>query len=964
MKVEYPIVPAYGSNPSEIEKEKTNAYHFGHNNRNGFFPLGINNSWHGGIHIEGLGTQVRAIADGRIIAYRFAEDYLLEKDSETAKYSNSFMLMQHDFETLEKIKFRFYSLYMHLQPKEELIAKKYGENIPDLYAKNMVKANIKSHEIGLKIRRYCKEDTEQSAETQFVSKGGLLKKEPSVTLLDTHWTNADDFKNKYVICSYKGDKFCAYRGWLLDYNDEFYQVNHKQATDDDFFRPYAVEGTMLFDGIGGNYVKMESQNTELEIEFTKDADWYKIKGTRNYVLAADCTPITKKIKDDVKFNSVENVNVPIKAGQIIGNLGQYDSENRKSYNALHLEVFTDDANLSGFLNNNKDKDQTTYEVEKGKTLHVGKPCDFLKAKTKVKIYQSDGDYTQIGFEDETAVVPRDTLDYGGKRSIYVKGSKTNKSVYTIKEAHFDEINIKLKGLLEDEKSEVYFINETGDEKLDRTIGYGTKYSGKKFWVKSTKVTGDPGAWVSLVADIDTVFENKPSDNSKGVEVLKTSKIRKTTEAKDHAGETWWHIKTKQEEGWIKKSELTEKNPYKWEEFGWKVLENTGDQYFYMFGEFVEKSSPHKFVEDIWEQADTDGDSKLSNFELQQVMRNKESLDHVSKLICKHESEWNTWENIDKFESELKEIYKKGIEGKQELVAQRDAKISVLKDKIKNLSFWHEIEEGDLSNTKAEDCGKRKFPRESNVYHFHPIAFVEQMKMIVGGQNVINIYWDGTISKLENEKLEAGTEIKIVYHDVNGETHILGKSKAIITRRHTKKNTISTISKDDILMVYVKDFPSYSKGNVKFKFAVWNSNSNRWYINPYCLAGLLGAMIEESIEDLSFNGFSVKNGNTAGGSSSHINGKVGDLRYLSINKNGERTLLQDSHFDYDRQVKFNNALYKFGWGVNGENYSENFSHNGESTLLPHTKHMKKTTGNAKYRHHHHIHLKGFDFSRIK
>ncbi|MBU2950779.1 hypothetical protein KO493_08725 [Tamlana agarivorans] len=742
MKVEYPIVPAYGSNPSEIEKEKTNAHHFGHNNRNGFFPLGINNSWHGGIHIEGLGTQVLAIADGRIIAYRFAEDYLLEKDSETAKYSNGFMLMQHDFETPEKIKFRFYSLYMHLQPKEELIAKKYGENIPDLYAKYTVKTNVNLREIGLKIRPFCEEDNDQSRETHFVPKGGLLKKEPAVVPSDCHWMSFDYFKNKYVICSYRGDIFCAYRGWLLDYDDEFYQVNHKKATDDDFIRPNVVEGTMLFDGIGGNYVKMESQNTELEIEFTKDADWYKIKGTRNYVLSKDCTPITKKIKDDVKFNSVENVNVPIRAGQIIGNLGQYDSENRKSYNALHLEVFTDDANLSGFLNNNKDKDQTTYEVEKGKTLHVGKPCDFLKANAKVKIYQSDGEYTQIGFEDETTVVAYTVLnDENKKIKTYVDGVKVRNNVYTIKEGHFDEVNSKLNHALRSEESEVYYINKTGADNVDRTIGYGMKYSGKKFWVKSTKVTGDANAWISLGADIDTVFENKPSGNFKGVEVLKTSKIRKTGQAKDNAGETWWHIKTKQEEGWIKKSELTEKNPYKWAEYGWKVLENTGDQYFYMFGEFVEKSSPHKFIEDIWAQADTDGNSKLSNFELQQVMRNKESLGHVSKLICKHESEWNTWENIDKFEAELKEIYKKGIdqetdaERKQELEVQRDAKIYVLKDKIKNLSFWHEIEEGDLSNTQAEDCGKRKFPRGSNVYHFHPIAFVEQMKMIVGKEDV-------------------------------------------------------------------------------------------------------------------------------------------------------------------------------------------------------------------------------------
>ncbi len=239
-----------------------------------------------------------------------------------------------------------------------------------------------------------------------------------------------------------------------------------------------------------------------------------------------------------------------------------------------------------------------------------------------------------------------------------------------------------------------------------------------------------------------------------------------------------------------------------------------------------------------------------------------------------------------------------------------------------------------------------------------------MKLITGNENAINIYSDGTISKIESKNLTDGTQIELIYYDDNGGKHSLGKSKIVKTRRHTKKNITSSVDKDDIDMVYVKDFTSYSSGNIKFKFATWNSSSGRWYINPYCLAGLLGAMIEENIEDLGFNGFSIKDGNTAGGSSSHINGQIGDLRYLSTNKNGERTVLQDSHFDYDRQVKFNNALYKFGWGVNGKNYSENFMYKDKLTILPHTKHMKKTTGAVQYRHHHHIHLKGFDFSKIK
>ena len=186
------------------------------------------------------------------------------------------------------------------------------------------------------------------------------------------------------------------------------------------------------------------------------------------------------------------------------------------------------------------------------------------------------------------------------------------------------------------------------------------------------------------------------------------------------------------------------------------------------------------------------------------------------------------------------------------------------------------------------------------------------------------------------------------------------------------------------MVYAKDIPSYESGSIKFKFLTWNSDSGRRYINPFCFAGLLGAMIEESIVDLGFNGFSVKNGNTAGGSSSHINGEKGDLRYFSTNKNGKAihlftnhtTKIKNPNFDYDRQNRFNDALYKYGWGRIAKMYSEDFYIEGEKEeinpktnkiekkktrvkhLLNHCEHKMKLGKNG-YRHYHHIHLTGFD-----
>lgn len=238
----------------------------------------------------------------------------------------------------------------------------------------------------------------------------------------------------------------------------------------------------------------------------------------------------------------------------------------------------------------------------------------------------------------------------------------------------------------------------------------------------------------------------------------------------------------------------------------------------------------------------------------------------------------------------------------------------------------------------------------------------------------NIYSDGRIEKSNVEKME---EVIYNYYDRKGDKYVLGTTKLIEVDKWKKKNIKATpITKTFLIDARVLD--KYSSAEIKYRIIKWSTSKERYYINPDCFAGLIGAMIEESIIDLGSTGFSDING-SPGNSSSHINGVAGDLRYLSTNKNGEPTYLQHSHFDYERQVKFNNALYKFGWGRKKKMLSENFKRiigekevvNSktnkkekvkitETTLLPYTQHYKT----KKVRHHHHLHIFGFDFSKIK
>ena len=82
------------------------------NDSGGYFPVGLNGTWHGGIHLPiRSGADVRAMLDGTVVAAR--------NGPVPSGGSNNFVLLRHeiDFDPREDKErtFVFYSLYMHLQ---------------------------------------------------------------------------------------------------------------------------------------------------------------------------------------------------------------------------------------------------------------------------------------------------------------------------------------------------------------------------------------------------------------------------------------------------------------------------------------------------------------------------------------------------------------------------------------------------------------------------------------------------------------------------------------------------------------------------------------------------------------------------------------------------------------------------------------------------------------------------------
>jgi|GEM_PF-3175526 len=265
--------------------------------------------------------------------------------------------------------------------------------------------------------------------------------------------------------------------------------------------------------------------------------------------------------------------------------------------------------------------------------------------------------------------------------------------------------------------------------------------------------------------------------------------------------------------------------------------------------------------------------------------------------------------------------------------------------------------------------------------------LEQIKPVIYGNNScckadksatppmidFHIYQEGKIEKLVPK--DKTFMARYYYHDKDKVKHYLGSADFHKVDWRATTSTEQKKDKDGNTFNYAEliDFHSlisYSSGKVKFKFIPGALGSeHRYYVDIDAFACLLGAMIEESIEDLAFNGFSKIDGDTGKPSKSHKNGMIGDFRYLNKKKDGTRTyvsiektnLLMNPNLDYERQVKFNNALYKFGYSQyhNGSKtvkmLSNTFIKDGINTELPHI--------DTDPDHYDHLHVQGLKLSSV-
>lgn len=206
--------------------------------------------WHGGLHFNNsFGEEIRAIADGEIVAYRINDKYL---EDEKGIYSTGFFLIKHYFEYPLNNKLTFFSLYMHTAKKEDYCIKITGS------------------------KRHLRSGYENSLNSEAIGKE--LNLDTNI-IIDGNWK-----KNRAKVLFIENQ--------TIDLTQEL--TIHKS-----------------------NVTK------ENNIEYFKDIA--KILN-RNIVNQVDI--LEKPIK--------------IKAGEIIGLMGEYNVSKNTNTKVLHLEVFTKD----------------------------------------------------------------------------------------------------------------------------------------------------------------------------------------------------------------------------------------------------------------------------------------------------------------------------------------------------------------------------------------------------------------------------------------------------------------------------------------------------------------------------------------------------------------------------------------------------------------------------------------------
>jgi hypothetical protein len=373
----------------------------------GFFPIGSNNFWHGGIHLDAGQDPIVAIADGEVVAYRINKRSIEVKlGGEPMRYSNSFVLIRHERYTPKGAKIELFSLAIHLLPFEEYTAEQ-KKSPPALFKKHTFAVDTSEDGKGLNVRSAASKDTVV----------GVI---PRDAYFEVGSGNASWDKSKaYTLVTYGDISGYAYLsgGRAIKISGSKYQCNTAEDT--------PAAGKMGLNvreaGKGTRVVRVAAQGEKLTFKNPSavapggnlSAGWHELaEGGWVYVRAGDKPNVKHEFKlEPDKFDQVVSCKIPVAGGAILGYPGAFFTRPT----TVHFEVLTGDV---GFMKNPKgDKGGPgVLQIAAGtklKTRKTAKPAEIkvdLPAGAHLSLVdQPPGDLRKVSCDKGTGWTKRAAL---------------------------------------------------------------------------------------------------------------------------------------------------------------------------------------------------------------------------------------------------------------------------------------------------------------------------------------------------------------------------------------------------------------------------------------------------------------------------------------------------------------------------------------------------------------------------
>ncbi|CAR51467.1 SH3 domain-containing protein [Burkholderia cenocepacia] len=692
----------------------------------GFYPLGANGMWHGGIHFDQntaaqlkQGDGIRAIADGEVVAYRLDSKYPEQdyQDGRHALYSTGFVLIRHRLKLPPPAKpepaknaatqpatsstapatatpaptssttppgknetLTFFSLYMHTM----------DHNSYQSAAEQARVAQVDRFKLNMGPMPYWEGD-------RYYRVGDKAKDKQEVPLPKVPVPSLRDTINRDVL-------------------GEFIQSDFKKVpepeedTKDTTPLPPPVTGLRIRELPNGKskILGILPQGTELTVSDTDDQTkanpgWAKIKAIKSgtpaaavvgqsvsphapygYVFLGELDPIV----DPKPLDTVVVLKQPyaVKAGDVIGQFGHYlrypDAKllpAKPTRPLLHLEVFAG-PELEAFIQKSRERakqlpaSKAFLEISPGARLvtDLPEPDQKLQPGTKLVPFAADAKGKWVKVQPKTAAP--------------VHGGRHTKPVF----------------------------NDAG----------------APVWVDSSLANTTTTAIAPGWKDFPLSFSNAKGPGADFRDVFRSVDLEKNgpgSIAKDDKGRHWYYVEIGTKDGSTRNGWVCEQDhplvrmcgPWDWP--GFELVDNSSimpvdmlKRYIHVAEQFLADESKTEFeasaatvnasplITKLEKAIDTNHDGKVTAQELKHAQETPWIAEALSHLVVRCESEWGgglgKWEALSPLMKKLLWLWKTEIE------------------RIGKLQWWEQV-------TSVEG-----FPKEPNPWHFHPVGIIGNFKV--------------------------------------------------------------------------------------------------------------------------------------------------------------------------------------------------------------------------------------------